>query len=94
MEGLYEPSKDDLSPFKVGVHQGFMSDEINQLYFSKDSMEIEDCFTENQIFSMGSPFQASMAALGSPKGMRSLSPKERYSQDVQQDQIPLCSFQN
>ena len=55
-------------------------------------MGMDNGFTENQIFSMADQFDS---GLGSPKVMRSLSPKERFSHvENEPEQVPLSAFEN
>lgn len=79
--------------------QDFLHLGMNQDYYSKSTnyMEMDNHFTENQMFSLAGPYSDNVGGLGSPRGMRSLSPAERFQHDLPQDQyqeLPLGSFEN
>ena len=56
--------------------QDFLNMQMNQDYYNKRTnfMEVDNGFTENQIFNIANGYEDNVRGLGSPKGMRSLSP--------------------
>ena len=81
--------------------EDFMQPEINQLFLDKNAnyMAFGNDFAENEIFGLAGQCPDNMSGLGSPRAMRSLSPKQRFSQDVhhehQPSQLPqLINFEN
>ena len=57
---------------------------MNQLFLNKNGsyMAFSNDFTENEIFGLAGQCPENMGGLGSPRCLRSLSPKQRFSTDV------------